>query len=628
MKGKVKMKKLVISTSFFLLSLILTISNINAQSTLVDFDSDQWVSDNSIKQEFLGRKSLMGYAYLKDVEFENGVIEVDMAVQRLRSYPGILFRMQSQTEYERVYLRPHRAGFYPDAVQYVASFNGIDSWQLYNGKGMTAAVVLPYNEWFHVKIEVQGSQARVFINNSEQPLLSITDLQHGTCKGTIGLYGPTDGSAYFSNFSYRIDDTLDFPKPVLKEIPPGIITDWQVSQVFKADELDWNKTPYEQNIDTIHWQNAAPSRSGVVDVSRYHARRGQAPDLVYARTFIESPVDTLLDFSFGYSDMITIFLNGSRLFSANSAYQQRDPSFLGIIGLNDYLSFPLKKGKNELLISLIESFGGWGFIFQDANAIFQDKRLTKVWEIPYTFKYPESVVYDKKRDVLYVSNYFNSRNEFISKIKPDGKIEKLEWVRNVLQPSGMCIYNDRLFVVCRRNLIEIELESGTITDKYPFPQAKFPNDVDVDKDGNLYITDSQADAIYKFSGGQFETWIQGNQIGQPNGILVDANKLLVGTSRDGCIKRIDLDSKAIETLVCIGEGAIMDGLRSDGAGNYLISDNNGRIFLVTPSGEKTKLLDATAPQRLCADFEYIIGKSLLVIPTLYDNRLMTYRLTW
>jgi len=620
------MKKLMAVVLIVLPGLLLTIGNMKAQSTVVDFDSDQWVSVNSQKQEFLGRKSLMGYTYLKDVEFENGVIEVDMAVQRMRSYPGIIFRMISQTNYERVYLRPHRAGFYPDAAQYVASFNGIDSWQLYNGEGMTAATELPYNEWFHVKIEVLGPQARVYINNSERPVLSITDLQHGKSKGTIGLNGPTDGSAYFSNFSYRIDNSLHFPEPDLKEMPHGIIGDWQISQVFKADQLNLDKTPFQLGIDTIHWQSVSPIRSGIVDVSRYHSRRGASPDLIYARAFIDLPKDTSLDLSFGYSDMITIFLNGKKLFSANSAYQKRDPSFLGIIGLNDYISIPIKKGKNELLISLIEMSGGWGFIFRDANAIFQDKRLAKVWEIPSKFKYPESVVYDKKRDVLYVSNYFNNRNEFISKIKPDGKIEKLDWVQGVLQPTGMCIYNDNLYVVCRRDLIEIELETGSIKNKYPIPQAKFPNDIDVDKEGNFYVTDSQANAIYKFSNGTFETWIQGEQIEQPNGILADGLKILVGTSGDGCIKSIDIAGKTISTLTCLGKGAIIDGLRRDGKGDYLISDNNGRIFLVKPSGEKTKLLDTTAPQRLCADFDYIIERNLLVIPTLYDNRIMTYKL--
>jgi sugar lactone lactonase YvrE len=298
---------------------------------------------------------------------------------------------------------------------------------------------------------------------------------------------------------------------------------------------------------------------------------------------------------------------------------------LGIVGLNDNIFLPLKKGRNELLISLVEISGGWGFIFQDANAIFTDTRLTKIWEIPYKFKYPECLVYDKKRDMLYVSNYFNNRNEFISKMKPDGKIDAFEWVTGVSQPTGMSIYNDKLYVVCRRDLIEVDLESSSIKNKYPIPGAKFPNDIDADADGNFYITDSQADAVYKFADGKFEIWIQGSQVGQPNGILVYNNKLLVGTSSDGCIKRVNLSDKKIDTLVCIAGGAIMDGLRSDGKGNYFISDNNGRIFFVTATGEKTKLLDTTVPQRLCADFEYIIEKKLLVIPTLYDNRVMTYR---
>jgi len=70
------MKKLIASVWIALLGLILPTDKIKAQSTVVDFDSDQWVSENSIKQEFLGRKSLMGNAYLKDIEFENAMIEV------------------------------------------------------------------------------------------------------------------------------------------------------------------------------------------------------------------------------------------------------------------------------------------------------------------------------------------------------------------------------------------------------------------------------------------------------------------------------------------------------------------------------------------------------------------------
>ncbi len=123
-----------------LLSLISIYSNIYSQGTVIDFDSEKWTFINARKVDHLGRKALMGSAYLKDVEFQNGIIELDMAVERRTSYPGVLFRMRSVREHERFYIRPHRAGLYADAIQYVASFNGVDSWQLYSGEGFTAMV--------------------------------------------------------------------------------------------------------------------------------------------------------------------------------------------------------------------------------------------------------------------------------------------------------------------------------------------------------------------------------------------------------------------------------------------------------------------------------------------------------
>lgn len=36
-------------------------------------------------------------------------------------------------------------------------------------------------------------------------------------------------------------------------------------------------------------------------------------------------------------------------------------------------------------------------------------------------------------------------------------------------------------------------------------------------------------------------------------------------------------------------------------------------------------MNTKTPQLTCADFEYLPEQKLLVIPTLYDNRVMTYR---
>lgn len=120
-----------------------------------DLDTSKWILQDATVTEFLGKKCLMGSAFLKEVTFSDGVIEADLAVTGQRSYPGLVFRKQNDTAYERVYIRPHLPKSFSNVVQYVACFNGIDSWQLYNGNGYTAAAEIPVNAWFHVRLEVK-----------------------------------------------------------------------------------------------------------------------------------------------------------------------------------------------------------------------------------------------------------------------------------------------------------------------------------------------------------------------------------------------------------------------------------------------------------------------------------------
>lgn len=129
--------------------------------------------------------------------------------------------------------------------------------QLYNGTGFNNAVNIPYKQWIHIKVEISGTQARVFI---------------GSSRSAFGL--------------------------------------------------------------------------------------GADPDCVLAKTTIQSDKDQIKKLIFGYSDEVSIFLNGRILFRGNSEYRRRSSRFLGIAGLNDSVFLPLKKGENELLLMVTENFGG------------------------------------------------------------------------------------------------------------------------------------------------------------------------------------------------------------------------------------------------------------------------------
>ena len=60
--------------------------------------------------------------------------------------------------------------------------------------------------------------------------------------------------------------------------------------------------------------------------------------------------------------------------------------------------------------------------------------------------------------------------------------------------------------------------------------------------------------------------------------------------------------------------------------HYLMGDWNGRLFRVSSQGEKSELINTQDAKLNLADFEYIPEKKLLVIPTLYGNKLVGFKL--
>lgn len=622
------------SALVFTFALALFAGAVRAQEKSVAFDSGAWVMADAQVVDHLGRKSLVGTAFLKDVSLADGVVEVDVACSGARSYPGVLFRMQSPRETERVYLRPHRAGpaGYPDAVQYVPTFNGVDSWQLYNGDGFTAGATVPPGEWVPVKIEFKGTQARVYVGDMEHPALLIDSLKREPGAGTFGLNGPKDGSAFFSNFRYRPGDALALDPPPLQDIPPGLVTEWEISGPVKALGLDRDRYPDAKLLATLSFRPVKAEAGGLLDFSRTFGRLGPAPDCILARTRIVSGSEQVKKYRLGYSDEVTVFLNGRPLFSGDSTYRYRDPSFLGILGLFDSVYLPLRKGENELLLLVTENMGGWGVALQDAEAVYQAPGLKHAWSTNAEFRLPETALYDPASEALYVSNYdgFNpsgaEAKQSIAKLSPDGKVLNPQWAVGLRNPTGLAVSQGVLFVVEPAGLAVVELSTGKLLTRHPIPGAAFLNDIAAGPDRALYLSDSRRGVIYRFADLIAEEWLSGPEIGRPNGLHVLGNELLVGNNGDGRLKAVDLKTKEVRTVAALGQG-IIDGIEDDGKGALLVSHNEGRLFRVTLDGKVTKLLDTTVVGVSLANFAFLPEAGLLVFPTWTDGRVVAYSLS-
>lgn len=603
----------------------------------VDFGSDRWTIASGRVVEHLGRKSLAGSASLKDAVFEDGVIEVDLAVTGARSYPGVLFRMESPRDFERVYLRPHRAGpsGYPDAVQYLPGFNGADGWQLYSGPGFTAGATIPAGQWVRLRIEVRGTQARVFLGDSAEPVLRIHELKRGRSKGSLGLNGPPDGSAFFSAFRYRADPALALPPPPPVDVPPGLLTDWRVSKPFKARLVDRETPPSTWTLPGGEWVGAKADPGGLIDVARLFGRLGPEPDAVVARATVRSDSERLLKVNVGYSDEVSVYLNGKPLFHGASAYRQRDPSFLGVVGLFDAVYLPLKKGENDLTLFLTETMGGWGFVVQDATAVYEAPGVAEAWMAPERFPVPETVVHDPETGTLFVSGYdgWNRSTgegvQFVSRLSLDGKVLSLRWAEGLRNPAGLAVSGGSLWAVETGGVAQIEIATGKLLRRIEVPGAVALNDLAVARDGTIYLSDPGANALYRIASGKAEEWLKGAEIARPNGLHLLGGKLIVGNNGDGRVKSVDLATREVRTIADLGTG-IIDGIESDAAGNLLVSHNEGRLFRITPSdgtaSRVTKLLDTSVRGIPLANFAFLAGKGLAVFPTFTDNRVVAYRL--
>ena len=330
--------------------------------------------------DYQGRQRLFldgGAAILKDFEMRDGVIDVDVATPASRGFFGIQFRIADDgANAEWVYLRQHKSGL-PDAMQYTPVLNTGLNWQIYNGPGFTGAVDIPKDAWFHLRLEVAGAQARFYVKDMEKPALVMNDLKSGIQKGQVALAVLT-GATYFSNFEIRT--TPDAPwERRLPPMPPGTLTKWSLSPSYDALERNLERPLTPSEIDAIRWQDVEAEPPGFVVIYRYreapHPRVSFQGDfskrlepqpgmkVVYARTRIDSDRDQVKRLDIGYSDDVSVFLNGKILYRGRSAQGFRDPGFLGIVNPeNDAVYLPLTKGSNELVLALSELGGGWGFI--------------------------------------------------------------------------------------------------------------------------------------------------------------------------------------------------------------------------------------------------------------------------
>lgn len=260
---------------------------------------------------------------------------------------------------------------------------------------------------------------------------------------------------------------------------------------------------------------------------------------------------------------------------------------------------------------------------------------------------PESVLHDSAADVYLVSNLKGAPldkdgNGFIARIRPDGTVDSLHWLggggnRGMLNaPKGMGIVGDTLYVADIDVVRRFHRVTGAVLGEIPIPGAVFLNDVATGADGSVYVTDmglkmgagkmeaSGTSAVHRIlPGGRVQTLATGEALGNPNGILVDADGTvtIVGHTSGEVVR---IAPNGTRTLIPTQRRGQLDGVVRGRDGALLVSDwKRSAVYRVRPDAPpEIAVRDLPSP----ADIGYDARRNRLLVPLMTVNRVEAYAL--
>ena len=279
-----------------------------------------------------------------------------------------------------------------------------------------------------------------------------------------------------------------------------------------------------------------------------------------------------------------------------------------------------------------------GVLFLAACAGSSDKKTTEQadsakapelvlkWESDSSLKVPESVLFDKAAQVLYVSN-IDGTNPWeadgkgsIGKVGLDGKVIAAEWVSGLHGPKGMGMFNGKLYVADLGNIVVIDIAAGKIEKSIPIEGATGLNDISIDPSGVIYVTEYLAKKLYKVENEKAE--LIAENLTQPNGVLYHNNELFLldGTG----MFKVNAD-KSLAKIADGMEGGL-DGIENIEGNNFIISCWEGALWHVNTDGTKHLLMDTRAEKRNTADIGFDPATKTVYVPTFFRNTVVAYEL--
>jgi hypothetical protein len=247
------------------------------------------------------------------------------------------------------------------------------SWKVIDQKNLTlhylcqgedSLCILNGLEWIHVKLEVIGKKALLFVEDMDIPAMAIDCLRGEEVPGLISLRN-VGVDSYYANINIeRIEDLPDYAKAEQGACAPVYLADWELSGKFRR-----NDETLEEQVDSVcqvdEWRPIHAEFDGLINMSKYF---DVTDGTAILKTYIESPEEEEVELLFDYSEHLAISLNSEIIFSESLRLNNNEGR---VMDEEEKITLQLKKGKNELLFILTSDAykQNWGMIAKIAGLI-------------------------------------------------------------------------------------------------------------------------------------------------------------------------------------------------------------------------------------------------------------------
>ena len=323
----------------------------------------------------------------------------------------------------------------------------------------------------------------------------------------------------------------------------------------------------------------------------------------------------------------------------------REPSFT-----HKHACGALAQGPRLLALALLAACGGPAAQTQSTvpeadqpRSRAADERLSAPIVVKDVgFMAPESVLYDPEKDLYLVSNVQGSAlaaddQAFISRLKPDGSLDALKWIDSgapdvtLDAPKGMALAGQVLYDADISYVRKFDRKSGAPLGSIKIAGSTFLNDVAIDAQGNVLVSDGGistgftqvgTDAVYRIDASDHVTpLVKGAELGGPNGLLAAAGGVWVVGFVSGEMYKLGPDGERSEVLK-LPKGTL-DGIVASKDGTLVSSWEGSAVYRV---GEGEAPVEVVSGVNSPADIGFDSKRNRVLIPLFNDDAVMIHQL--